>query len=65
MASNRGLTPHRNKEMKNPRKKHRIKFEKALVRRRGAVRDVKPGSAGGYGGEATGIKATVARSRKL
>jgi U3 small nucleolar RNA-associated protein 3 len=65
MASNRGLTPHRNKALKNPRKKHRVKFEKALVRRKGAVREVVPGAAGGYGGEATGIKSTVARSRKL
>jgi U3 small nucleolar RNA-associated protein 3 len=65
MASNRGLTPHRNKALKNPRKKHRVKYEAALVRRKGAVRQVVPGAAGGYGGEATGIKSTISRSRKL
>jgi U3 small nucleolar RNA-associated protein 3 len=66
MAANRGLTPHRNKEMKNPRKKHRIQYERALVRRKGAVREAVAGAAGAaYGGEATGIKSKISKSRKL
>ena len=68
MWSNRGLTPHRNKDKKNPRKKHRIAYADALVRRKGAVRDAASGPVAGglgYGGEATGIKSTVVKSRRL
>lgn len=38
MAKNRGLTPYRKKELRNPRVKHKIKYRKALIRRKGAVR---------------------------
>lgn len=65
IASNRGLTPHRNKDYKNPRKKHRIRFDKAVVRRKSSVREVQPGAAGGYGGEMSGIKASISRSRRF
>lgn len=64
MEKNRGLTPHRSKEKKNPRKKHRLGFAKAQVRRKGQVQDVKTPSSS-YGGEETGIKAMVAKSRRL
>lgn len=37
MAKNRGLTPYRKKELRNPRVKHRKKYHKAKIRRRGAV----------------------------
>lgn len=37
MAKNKGLTPHRKKEQRNPRVKHRNKFRKAKIRRKGAV----------------------------
>lgn len=37
MAKNRGLTPYRKKELRNPRVKHKIKYRKALIRRKGAV----------------------------
>lgn len=37
MAKNKGLTPHRKKELRNPRVKHKLKFRKALIRRKGAV----------------------------
>lgn len=39
MAKNKGLTPHRKKEQRNPRVKHRMKYRKAVIRRKGAVRE--------------------------
>ncbi|KXZ45808.1 hypothetical protein GPECTOR_50g602 [Gonium pectorale] len=62
---NRGLTPHRRRDQKNPRKKNRMKFEKAMVRVKGAVQPVRKPEAVAYGGEATGIKTKVSKSRKL
>ena len=66
IVKNRGLVPHRSKEKKNPRVKHRKKFEKAKVKERTSfygkqTRD----DRGGYGGETTGIKAHISRSRKF
>lgn len=61
IEKNRGLTPHRSKATKNPRKHNRNKFEKATMRRKGQVQEVKSGVAGGYGGEKTGIKSGVTR----
>jgi U3 small nucleolar RNA-associated protein 3 len=61
---NRGLTPHRNKELKNPRKKHRVKYAEANVRRRGQVQEVRDGG-GVYGGEGTGIKSKISKSVKF
>ena len=37
IAKNKGLTPHRKKENRNPRVKHRNKFRKAKIRRKGQV----------------------------
>lgn len=37
IAKNKGLTPHRKKEQRNPRVKHRNKYRKAKIRRKGAV----------------------------
>lgn len=65
IEKNRGLTPHRRKDLKNPRKKHRIKYADANVRRKGQVQMVKSGAAGGYGGESTGIKSKVSKSVKF
>ncbi|XP_030568652.1 something about silencing protein 10 [Drosophila novamexicana] len=64
MAKNKGLTPHRKKELRNPRVKHRGKYRKALIRRKGAVRSVRT-EVKRYGGEASGIKATVTKSVKF
>ena len=61
IEKNRGLTPHRSKATKNPRKHNRNKFEKATMRRKGQVQEARTGSAGGYGGEQTGIKSGITR----
>ena len=66
ILANKGLTPHRKKENRNPRVKKRIKYDKAKKRlssyRRVAVDKAKLGR---YGGEATGIKANLSRSVKF
>lgn len=38
IAKNKGLTPHRKKEQRNPRVKHRNKYRKARICRKGQVR---------------------------
>lgn len=37
IAKNKGLTPRRKKEQRNPRVKHREKYRKAKIRRKGQV----------------------------
>lgn len=64
MAKNKGLTPHRKKEQRNPRVKHREKFRKALIRRKGAVRTVRT-ELSRYSGEHSGIKATVRKGVQI
>lgn len=64
MAKNKGLTPHRKKEQRNPRVKHRNKYRKAKIRRKGAVREVRKEETR-YSGEVSGIKASVKKSIKL
>ncbi|KAJ2995074.1 hypothetical protein HDV02_001106 [Globomyces sp. JEL0801] len=67
ILSNRGLTPRRKKEDKNPRVKKRKKYEKAKKKlssfRRVAVDKTK--LKGAYAGEITGINRNVARSTKF
>merc|ERR1719491_1982530 len=65
IMKNRGLVAHKSKLNRNPRVKKREQYRKALIRRRGAVREVRTGEAHAYGGEASGIKSTLSRSRKL
>lgn len=64
IAKNKGLTPYRKKELRNPRVKNKLKYRKALIRRKGAVRGVykqlKP-----YDGEKFGIKAGVKKGIKI
>jgi hypothetical protein len=61
MEKNRGLTPHRKKANKNPRKKYKLKHEKAVIRRKGQVRDIRQATTN-YGGEASGIRTNISRS---
>lgn len=64
MKKNKGLTPYRKKELRNPRVKHRNKFRKALIRRKGAVRTVRKETKR-YDGEKFGIKASVKKGIKI
>ncbi|XP_024392747.1 protein THALLO [Physcomitrium patens] len=61
MEKNRGLTPHRKKANKNPRKKYKLKHEKAVIRRKGQVREMRQATSN-YGGESTGIRTNISRS---
>lgn len=64
MSKNKGLTPKRKKIDRNPRVKHREKFRRAQIRRKGQVREVRREEAR-YSGEWSGIRAGVKRSVKL
>lgn len=65
IMKNRGLSTHKNKMHRNPRVTKRMQYEKAIKRRRSAVPDVRVGESGRYGGESSGIRSDIARSRKL
>lgn len=64
IAKNKGLTATKRKEMRNPRVKNKNKFRKALIRRKGAVREVKS-KVELYVGEASGVKTHLKRSIKI
>ncbi|NWH58016.1 SAS10 protein, partial [Geococcyx californianus] len=64
MIKNKGLTPKRKKIDRNPRVKHREKFRRAKIRRKGQVREVRR-ELQRYSGEMSGIRAGVKKSRKL
>ncbi|XP_015234604.1 PREDICTED: something about silencing protein 10 [Cyprinodon variegatus] len=64
MAKNKGLTPKRKKIDRNPRVKHREKYRRAKIRRKGQVREVRREETR-YGGEVSGIRAGVKKSTKL
>lgn len=61
IAKNKGLTPKRKREQRNPRVKYRRKFEKAVVRRKGQVREPRK-ELKKYGGEFTGINVHSVKS---
>jgi len=64
IEQNKGLRKKAKKELKNPRVKHKLKYKKALVKRKsqiqGPLDKTKP-----YQGETTGIKTRVVKSTKL
>lgn len=62
---NRGLVAHKAKINRNPRVKKREQYRKALIRRKGAVQEIRTEEAHKYGGEETGVKSKLSRSRKL
>lgn len=64
IAKNKGLAPKRKKEQRNPRVKHRKKFEKAKIKHKSQVHPVMP-ELQRYGGERTGIRANLSRSVRI
>ena len=59
------MSAHKGKINRNPRVKKREQYRKALIRRKGAIREVRTQEGHKYGGEGTGIKTGLSRSRKL
>ena len=64
IVKNRGLTPYRKVDVRNPRVHLRHKYEKAMIKRRALVKEYK-GKEEQYAGEKTGIKTNITRSVKL
>lgn len=64
ILKNKGLTPHRKKEQRNPRVKHRNKYEKAKKKIK-SIKRIVVRQEGPYGGEITGIKTKLSRSIKF
>lgn len=66
IEKNKGLTPKRNKDARNPRVKKRKKFDQKQ-KKLSSIRQVYKGGEGrgGYGGELTGIKKNLVKSVKL
>ena len=65
ILKNRGLVPHRKRENRNPRIVRKKKYEKAKKRRKGQVRELRTGEAHQYGGEMSGIRTDISRSRMM
>lgn len=64
IRKNRGLTPYKKKEYRNPRVKHKLKYKKAMTKRRRLVKEA-TSEFYRYSGESTGIKTSTVRSIKL
>ncbi|CEP15399.1 hypothetical protein [Parasitella parasitica] len=64
ILKNKGLTPHRKKENRNARVKHRNKYAKQM-KKLSSTRAVFKAPAGGYGGEMSGVKTNVIKSVRL
>ncbi|KAK6337531.1 hypothetical protein TWF730_002928 [Orbilia blumenaviensis] len=64
IEKNKGLTPHRKKDVRNPRVKKRKKFE-AAKKKLGSKKAVYKAPTGAYSGEATGIRTRIIKSTKF
>jgi U3 small nucleolar RNA-associated protein 3 len=66
IEKNKGLTPHRKKDVRNPRVKKRKKYEEKK-KKLASIKPIYKGGEGrgGYGGELTGIKKGLVKSTKL
>jgi U3 small nucleolar RNA-associated protein 3 len=64
ILKNKGLTPHRKKENRNARVKHRNKYAKQM-KKLSSTRAVVKTQTAGYGGEMSGVKTNVVKSVKL
>lgn len=64
MMKNRGLTPHRPKEVRNPRVRQRNKWERAQKKIK-SFKTVASTPARAYSGESSGIRTNVSRSAKF
>ena len=64
---NRGLVKYRNSETSNPRVAYRRKAEKKVKRRVGAAAPMRDGNgeAEAYGGEKSGIRVNISKSRLI
>lgn len=65
IVKNRGLTRYRRREKKTPRTRNRLSYQKAIVRRKGAVREYSGTPQANYGGEASGINMSARKSSML
>ncbi|KAK5132914.1 hypothetical protein LTR08_008360 [Meristemomyces frigidus] len=66
IEKNKGLTPHRKKDVRNPRVKKRKKYDEKKKKLASMKAVYKGGEGrGGYGGELTGIKKGLVKSTKL
>lgn len=65
IEKNKGLTPHRKKDVRNPRVKKRKKYEEAKKKLGSKKALYKGGQQGAYAGELTGIKKNLVKSVKF
>lgn len=66
ILTNKGLTPHRSKAVRNPRVKKRMRYEKAKQKVSSQKQIYRGGPAGGkYGGELSGISTRTVKSAKF
>jgi U3 small nucleolar RNA-associated protein 3 len=65
IMKNKGLTPHRKKENRNPRVKKKMQYDKKMKKMASVKAVYKGGQKGAYGGEATGIKKNLVKSVKF